>query len=92
MIKPRYTLDELARLGDAAYEREVAPRAGAEDIGRFVAIDVETGAYEIDVDEVAAIDRLLQRRPGAQSWLRRIGTRYAHTFGPRIQFEPREPA
>jgi hypothetical protein len=81
MIKPRYTLDELARLGDAAYDREVAPRASADDLGRFVAIDVESGAYEIDADEVVATDRLLQRRPGAQCWLRRVGTRYAHTFG-----------
>lgn len=92
MIKPRYTLDEIARLGDAAYDREVAPRAGVEDMGRFVAIDVDSGAYEIDADEVVATDRLLERVPGAQCWLRRVGTRYAHTFGPRIQFETREPA
>jgi len=91
MIKPRYTLDELARLGDAAYDREVAPRATVEDIGRFVAIDVESGAYEIDADEVMATDRLLERIPAAQCWLRRVGTRYAHTFGPRIQFEVRGP-
>lgn len=92
MIKPRYTLDELGRLGDAAYDREVAPRITPEDMGRFVAIDVETGEYEIDAEAIVAINRLLERNPGAQSWLRRVGTRYAHTFGPRIQFEPRDPA
>jgi hypothetical protein len=32
-----------------------------------VAIDIETGAYEIDGDELAAPDRLLARVPDAQS-------------------------
>ena len=87
MIKPQYSLDELARLGDAAYDREVAPNVSAEDLGRFVAIDVETGAYEIHANSVTATDRLLRRRPGAQCWLTRVGSRYAGTFGPRIPFD-----
>lgn len=82
-----YTLDEIARLGDAAYDREVAPRARAEGIGPFVAIDVDSGAYEIHADSVVATDRLLQRRPRAQCWLTRVGSRYAGTFGPRIPFD-----
>lgn len=89
MIKPRYTLDEIGRLGDAVYDRDVAPRARAGDTGRFVAIDVDSGAFEIDADEVVATDRLLERVPGAQCWLRRVGTRYAHTFGPRIRLDAR---
>ncbi|HEX5725199.1 MAG TPA: hypothetical protein VFX98_07015 [Longimicrobiaceae bacterium] len=83
MVKLRYTTDELARLGDALYEREVAPRASDEDAGHFVAIDVESGAYEIDRDELTAIDRVLARNPGAQLWLRRIAMPYTHRFGPR---------
>jgi hypothetical protein len=35
MIERRSPLDELARLSDAAYDGEVAPRAGAEDTGCF---------------------------------------------------------
>jgi len=31
------------------------------DEGKFVAIDIETGDYEIDADELAAYDRLLSR-------------------------------
>jgi len=45
--------------------------------GEFVAIDIETGAYEVDPDELAASDRLLARVPNAQTWLRRVGWRYA---------------
>ncbi len=46
---------------------------------------IESGAYEIDADELAASDRLLARKPDAQMWLRRVGSRYAHRFGPRYQ-------
>ncbi len=92
MIKPRYTSDELARLGDGIFEREVAARVADEDPRHFVAIDVETGAYEVDRDESSTIERLLERRPGAQLWLRRVGSRHAHRFGNRVQVEPGRPA
>src|SRR5581483_11934154 len=53
--------------------------------GKFVAIDIETGAYEVDADELAASDRLLTRVPNAQIWLRRIGTCHARHFGSSLR-------
>ncbi len=79
--QPRYSKDEFARRGDAIYERELRPILENGNEGKFVAIDIETGAYEIHADELAASDRLLARVPNAQIWLRRIGSRYAHRFG-----------
>jgi hypothetical protein len=49
--------------------------------GKFVAIDIETGVYEIDGDELVASDRLLARLPDAQIWLRQVGSRYVRRFG-----------
>ena len=80
---PRYSKEEFARRGDAIYDRNVDPRVGPEDEGKFVVIDIETGAYEIDRDELAASDRLLARRFDAQTWTRRVGSRYARRLGPR---------
>ena len=79
--QPRYSKEEFARRGDEIYERVLRPVLETGNEGRFVAIDIETGAYEIDADELAASDRLLDRVPDAQIWLRRIGSRYAHRFG-----------
>ena len=79
--QPRYSKEEFARRGDEIYERVLRPTLERENESRFVAIDIETGAYEIDADELAASDRLLDRVPNAQIWLRRIGSRYAHRFG-----------
>ena len=80
---PRYTKEEFARRGDAIYERDIGPRIKTGDEGKFAAIDIETGAYEVDADELAASDRLMARVPAAQTWLRRIGSRYARRLGPR---------
>lgn len=84
-LHPRYSKEEFARRGNEIYERDLKPRFTAEDDGKFVAIDIETGVYEIDVDEIAASDRLLARNPEAQIWFRLIGSRYTRRFGPRIK-------
>lgn len=80
---PRYSKEEFARRGDEIYDREVSPGVGPEDEGKFVVIDIETGAYEIDQDELAASDRLLARVLDAQIWTRRVGSRYARRIGNR---------
>lgn len=82
-LQPRYSKEEFARQGDAIYERDIEPVLKTGQDGKFVAIDIETGVYEIDGDELAASDRLLARIPAAQVWLRRIGSRHARRFGPR---------
>lgn len=80
--KPRYSKEEFARRGDEIYDRDISPHVGPNDEGKFVVIDIKTGAYEIDQDVVAS-DRLLAHRLDAQIWTRLIGSRYARRFGPR---------
>ena len=76
--KLRYSKEEFARRGDGIYDRDVSPHVGPADEGKFVVIDIETGEYEIDQDELAASDRLLARRLNVQMWTRRVGSRFAH--------------
>lgn len=87
--QPRYSKEEFARRGDAIYERDIRPRMKPEHDGMFVVIDIESGAYEIDADEMAASDRLSARFPYAQAWLKRVGRPYVYRFGPRrVSAEP----
>ena len=79
--QPRYSKEEFARRGDEIYERDIRSHIEAGSEGKFVVMDIETGAYEIDADELAASDRLLARCPDAQIWLRRVGSRYVRRFG-----------
>jgi hypothetical protein len=79
----RYNKEEFARRGDAVFESDVRPHLKPEDDGKFVAIDIESGTYEIEADELAACDRLRARVPQAQVWLVRVGSQYVHRFGGR---------
>jgi hypothetical protein len=81
--QPRYTIEEVARRGDELYERSVLPYLRPEDEGKLVLIDIETGDWEMDRDEIAASDRLLARIPDAQVWMRQVGARHARRFGAR---------
>jgi hypothetical protein len=82
--KPRHSKEEFALRGDGIYERSVLPVVQEADRGKFVAIDIETGDYEMNSDELAAVDRLRHRVPQAQIWMRRVGSRYLRTFGGRL--------
>src|SRR5258708_35823586 len=74
------TLDELARLGQEIYDRQVRPALKPEDNGKFVAVDVDTGEYEVDEDDYSAVMRLRSRIPAADIWLMCAGYPTAHKF------------
>jgi hypothetical protein len=73
--------DELAGLGGAIFDRQVRPTLRPEDDGKFVAIDVVTGDFEIDEDDYAAVARLRARRPAADVWLMRAGYPTTYRMG-----------
>ncbi len=90
----RYSKEEFSRRGDTIYDNDVRPQLSTDDEGKFAAIDIDSGAYEVDVDELAACDRLRARVPDAQIWMVRIGSRYVHRgllsgYELRIQVRPR---
>lgn len=81
--KRRYSKEEFAARGDAVYENSVHPQLKPGDDGKFAAVDIESGTYELDADELKACDRLRARRPDAQIWLVKVGSPYVHRFGGR---------
>ena len=85
MPQPRYTKEEHARRGAEMYEREIAPKIEAHNRGRIVAIDIESGEFEIADQGLEAANRLLARRPAAQIWCVKIGYPAVHRFGPRAR-------
>jgi hypothetical protein len=87
-IQRRYSKEEFAARGDAVYETSVRPQLSASDEGKFAAIDIESGSYEIDADQLQACERLRVRVPDAQIWGVRIGSRYVHRFGGRKASSP----
>lgn len=88
-VKRRYSKEEFAIRGDAVYEKDVRPQLKPADDGKFAAIDIDSGMYEIDADELKAGNRLRARIPEAQIWMVRIGHRSVHRIGARQRRETR---
>ena len=64
---------EVGRLGRELYARVVMPQLRPEDDNKYVAIDVDTGAFEADESDIEAVMRLHTRRAGTRVWLERAG-------------------
>ncbi len=79
--QPRYSKEEFARRGNRIYETQVRPQVEAGNHGKIVAIDIETGAFEVADDLLTASKQLLARLPDAQTWFIRIGHPAVDRFG-----------
>jgi hypothetical protein len=83
-----YPKEEFVRRGGEIFEEKVEPGLALSDEGKYVAIDIESGEWEMDPDEMAAGDRLLARLPDAQVWMERVGYGYVHRFSYRVKRVP----
>jgi hypothetical protein len=77
----KYSKEEFARRGNEIYETQVLPQVEEGNHGKIVAIDIDTGAFELAKDTMTASDKLLERYPDAQIWRVRIGHKGVHRFG-----------
>ena len=78
----RRPAEEIARLGDEIYEREIRHEAEDAHDGAFVAIDVESGSWALAESELDAAERLRERQPDAINvWLLRVGYRAIASIG-----------
>lgn len=79
--QPRYSKEEFARRGNEIYESQVRSQVETGNHGKIVAIDIETGAFEVADTPRVAVDRLYDRYPDAQPWVIRIGHRAVFRIG-----------
>lgn len=79
--QPRYSFEDFACRGDSLYETNIKPQVEASNQGKIVAIDIDTGAWEMDTSEIIASKRLRGKYPDAQIWFVRIGSRSIRRFG-----------
>lgn len=67
----------------ASIETQVRPKVEVGNQGKIVAIDIETGDFELAEDTMIATRRLYERLPDAQPWVVRMGYCAVHQFGSR---------
>ena len=81
-LQPRYSKEEHAQRGAALYEQFVRPQVEAGNHGKVVALDVDTGTFEVAVDSLTTSRRLLVHHPDAQIWCVASATRLSITSAP----------
>ena len=72
-VSPSDDKENAEEIGTAIYKSKILPTLQPEDKGKVVVIDVRSGDYEIDREDITALLRLLERRPNAYTWAERVG-------------------
>ena len=79
---PTMPIKEVVRLGREIYKRDILPQVRDDHFGEYVAVDAETGEWEIADSTMEAVDRLRERCPDAINVLcERVGYRALVGFG-----------
>ena len=76
-----YTSKEVASRGEAIYKKQIRNKVEPKHKGEFLVIDIETGEYEMNADDLVATKRLLAKHPDAVIYGLQIGSPTAYRIG-----------
>lgn len=82
-----YTSKEVASRGEAIYRREIRDRVDPKYKDKFLVIDIETGEYEMNADDLVATKCLLAKHPDAVIYGLQIGSPTAYRIGGHFSVE-----
>lgn len=75
---------DIARRGQAIYDQRIRPLVDPEHRGEFLVLNVDTGEYEIDPEDVVATERARARFADAPLFTVRVGYKAAYRLGGRF--------
>lgn len=79
---PDLSDEEIAQRGKEIYEMQIRTQVEtAENIGKIISIDIESGDYEIDNDLLTTCRRLQARHTDVLLWTERIGFNAVYAIG-----------
>jgi hypothetical protein len=81
MPHPRYSSAEIVQRGQALYEQQIRAQVEASHPCQFLILDIETGDYEIDAEEVRALQRAKAKHPEGAFYIVRVGSPTAYRLG-----------
>lgn len=83
MVKAPKDPEEFARRAEDYYARALRAKLEPQHVGKYLVLDVDTGDYELDADEVAALQRAEAKHPDRIFYILRVGYRASVGFGAR---------
>jgi len=88
MPKPPRDPEAFARRAEEYYERHLRAKLEPEHKGHYLVLEVESGDYEVDADEMAAIDRARARHPDRLFYILRVGYPASVFIGAKVSEAP----
>jgi hypothetical protein len=73
-------LEEIRQRAEDLYRREIRAKVMPQHKGKFLVVDIESGDYEIDEDDLSASEILQARHPEGILFGMRIGYKSAYTL------------
>jgi hypothetical protein len=82
MPYPKLSGEEITKRGKELYEKSICTQIEiAENIGKIISINVETGEYEIGDDLIITSRKLQTKQADAPIWAGRIGFNAVYAVG-----------
>ncbi|MBD2388321.1 hypothetical protein [Cylindrospermum sp. FACHB-282] len=86
MPYPKLSGEEITQRGKELYQKSICPQVEtAENIGKIISINVETGEYEIGDDLTITSSRLQAKQADAPIWAGRIGFNAVYAVGGTLE-------
>ncbi len=76
--------EAFARRAEEYYDRALRAKLEPEHKGEYLFLDVDSGDYEVDVDQLAAMHRARAKHPNTIFYIMRVGYRAVGHMGLRI--------
>jgi hypothetical protein len=80
------TSEEIVQRGQALYEEKIRPKVEAGHRGEYLILNVDTGDYVMDPDDLTASKRARVMFPNAPLYTVRVGYPTAYRLGGRFTF------
>ena len=71
MMQTKYSPEEILRIAEEIYHRDIRPHVMPQDKGKFLLIDIETGDYEIGKDDFQT-EKIFLRPPTGRRFNRPV--------------------
>ena len=81
MVRAQSEIRRTVERGEEIYESSIKDRLSNDQLGRYLAIDIKTGEYEIGHSSMAVTDALHERVEGADAYVMRHGRMPVYSIG-----------
>ena len=91
-LQTQYAPGEIVTRGKALYESHIRRQIESGNVGKYLAINIETGEWELGTDHTETVLRAYAKFPHAGIYGMRIGYRAAEALGGVLRPVQKSPA